>query len=1010
MANPAPGAAVFEPFRIDPVNQCVWRGDVRIALKPKPFAVLQHLIGHAGRLVTHHELLEAIWPDTYVHPEVIRQYILEIRRALGDRITTPRFIQTFPKRGYQFIAPVANASTAHLAEPASEVQMRLVGRTAPLRALLQALNGAQNGRRQIVFVTGEAGIGKTSLVDAFQQEAVGVAGVRLARGHSVEGFGNKEAYYPVFEALAQLMRGSAGALVVSALAAQAPTWFVQFPSLVRPEQRTAVQQDTLGATRERMVRELCEALEAMASTATFVVSLDDLHWADHSTLDVISAIARRREPARLLVVATFRPVDAIVSGSPIKTLKQDLVVHRLASEVTVERLAESDVAEYLSATYLGVGRSAALAALIHRHSDGNPLFMRAMLDDLVQRGVLVQVNGAWRITVPLETVDPGAPDTLREMLEMQLRHLTDRERALLACASVAGQRFTVWSVATMLSCDSMEVDAQCADLAERQQFIRVSGTRPLENGEVTTELAFSHGLYREVLYRSLGRRDRILFHRRLADGLEHHASSAHEMAAELAVHCEHAGDCERAVRYSMLAAENATRRYAHREAIAVLEHVQGLVTRLPPEDRAMVDVQVLERIGGASVELGDMRRSIECYEATAACASRAGNLAAEAAALMRLAHPAAFVDLGRAVVACERASRIAASANDTQLEARATSLAAGWRIVADGWSAENALAYGSANADLRRSGGDMTPYEHVMRSHIMFCQSEYAPAVESADRGWRALGPTDGLWERAPALSARAAALIHLGRLGDAQRTLTQGVDLATRNDNTPWCHNFLAYVAWLRLLSYDIGGVREIVNDMLQAGTAVAPQAQLRLLVFQGAVDAATGSPELALRSLQQAIDYPSQPKSFLSWYWRLLAKRELAEMYLANGDLASANAEAEALAQSVAPLADAYLKSLAHDLRCRLALAAGRRRCAEQRLASALDVVASADIPLAAWRVHATASDLHLKTNRRKAADHRSKARAMLMRLADSFDEQSRSLRERFLAAAPVRRVIDA
>jgi DNA-binding winged helix-turn-helix (wHTH) protein/tetratricopeptide (TPR) repeat protein len=98
--------ASFPPFRLDLVNQCLWRDGTRISLMPKPFAVLTYLVEHAGRLVTHEELLAAIWPDTFVQPEVLRRYILEIRRVLGDNAETPRFIQTFPKRGYQFIAPI----------------------------------------------------------------------------------------------------------------------------------------------------------------------------------------------------------------------------------------------------------------------------------------------------------------------------------------------------------------------------------------------------------------------------------------------------------------------------------------------------------------------------------------------------------------------------------------------------------------------------------------------------------------------------------------------------------------------------------------------------------------------------------------------------------------------------------------------------------------------------------------------------------------------------------------
>src|ERR1700736_6336470 len=94
----------FGAFRLDIVDQCLWRGETRLALTPKVFAVLCHLVEHAGRLVTQDELLEAIWPDTYVQPEILRKYILELRKVLGDDHRSPRFIETLPKRGYRFVA------------------------------------------------------------------------------------------------------------------------------------------------------------------------------------------------------------------------------------------------------------------------------------------------------------------------------------------------------------------------------------------------------------------------------------------------------------------------------------------------------------------------------------------------------------------------------------------------------------------------------------------------------------------------------------------------------------------------------------------------------------------------------------------------------------------------------------------------------------------------------------------------------------------------------------------
>ena len=398
----------FEPFRLDVANQCLWRGEARVRLMPKPFAVLQYLVEHPGRLVTHDQLLAAIWPQTYVQPEVLRRYILEIRRALGDRAEAPRFVRTFPKRGYEFIAPVVDDSVPATLE-STRGASRLVGRETALADLDRCLSFALKGHREIVFITGEPGIGKTSLVDEFQRACMAAAGLAVARGQSVEGFGGKEPYYPLLEALGQLARGRSSTFVVDTLAKNAPTWLIQFPALIRQDQHAAVQREIMGATRERMVRELCEAIEVITQSMPLVLILEDLHWIDHSTVDVLSALARRRERAKLLVLATLRPADLILSESPLKALKHDLVVHRLAHEIELERLREVDVANYIEAEFAPGNLRRDLARLIHRHSDGNPLFMTAMLDLLVNRGMIVEIDGRWTMPVAIEQVDPEYP-------------------------------------------------------------------------------------------------------------------------------------------------------------------------------------------------------------------------------------------------------------------------------------------------------------------------------------------------------------------------------------------------------------------------------------------------------------------------------------------------------------------------------------------------------------------------------------------------------------------------
>ena len=998
----------FAPFRLDVVNQCLWRGETRVPLMPKPFAVLRYLVEHAGRLVTQDELLSAIWPETYVQPEVLRRYILEIRRVLGDRAEKPRFVETLPKRGYQFIAPVTEADVA-----GTIAKTKLVGRNAALAALDGHLKNALQGQRQVVFVVGETGIGKTTLVDAFQHASVGAADVYMARGQSVEGFAGKEAYYPIFEALGQLVRGPAKSLVLNALATHAPTWMVQFPSLLKAEQRALLQKETLGATPERMVRELCEALEVITESVTLVLVLEDLHWADHSTLDFISAIARRRESAKLYIVGTVRPADLILSESPLKTLKQDLLLHGLSSEVRLERLEESDVADYLAAEFSS-DLPPGLATVIHRHSEGNPLFMISMLDHLAQQGVLSRADGSWKITVPLEQVDPGVPETLRQMLELQLQRLNQSEREVLKCGSVGGQHFTAWAVATMLRTNLSRVEQQCASLADGYQFLKSSGFRELPNGFETPQFEFRHSLYREVLYRKLNPAERAELHIRLAEGLEHLGALAKpEMAAKIALHFEEGRDYERAVRYLLLAAQNARRRYAYRESISVLEHALQIVSRVSGERSQKLEFQILGKIGDAYYLQGDMARSAETFESMARRAADAGLLAAEANALLRLAYPASMLDPDRCIAACERAAHIGVMTRDAALEAQGSLLAACWRILVDGWQQEQVRVCNEAMATLKRLDSDLPPYDQILYARVQIFQSQYRAGLENAEHALRKLSEADEPWDHASALTAKAVALTYLSRFGEAHRIINTGMKLAQKNDGEPargdetvsWLSILQGAMVFLQFQAYEFKGIKEIAKN--QGPDGCSPKLRLRNSILLGYAHFEEDEYEQALRYFQEVRDQ-SNNRSVLHWYWRILAQLGLTETWLTLGNLAKANVEADILEQSISTCGDSYLKALTWEIRAKLAMANGKQSEAERYILKGLETIEAVEIPLTAWRIHAAAWEVFRQTNRAKAKIHRSMAQSIVTQIADSFGEVE-SLRQAFLAAKAIRNILD-
>ena len=287
-------------------------------------------------------------------------------------------------------------------------------------------------RRQLVFVTGEPGIGKTALVEAFLSGIGLTETLRIGRGQCVEQYGAGEAYLPVLEALGRLGRDPRGDQLVQVLKQHAPTWLAQLPALLTDEDLEAVQRRAQGATRERMLRELVEGLDILTVDSPLVLVLEDLHWSDSATIDLLAMLARRREASRLLIIGTYRSADVAVTEHPLKATKHELELHGQCEEIPLEFLSVNAVAEYLSRRFAQREWPSELARALHRRTDGNPLFLVNTIDDLIVRGQLHEVDGQWVLAVPVKDLVLDAPETLWQMVEKQIERLTADEQAMLA--------------------------------------------------------------------------------------------------------------------------------------------------------------------------------------------------------------------------------------------------------------------------------------------------------------------------------------------------------------------------------------------------------------------------------------------------------------------------------------------------------------------------------------------------------------------------------------------------
>jgi hypothetical protein len=316
----------------------------------------------------------------------------------------------------------------------------LVGREEAWGRLHEWFAAAAQGTRRIGFISGEAGLGKTTLVESFVSEfaAAGEA-VRIGRGQSVEHYGAGEAYLPVLEALSRLGR-TASCPLRDVLRDHAPGWLTHLPALnFGPDAPLAPR-----VTPARMLRELAEALEIFTVTEPLVLILEDLHWSDSATLEWLGYVARRRDPARLLVVGTYRPVEVLLLDHPLRSLIAELRRQPQCDELTLDYLPGAAVEAYVRQRCGNITVLDTLSATLHRRTGGHPLFLSAIVNELSSR-VATYPAGEEAPLGP-EAAANELPTSVRQFIEHRFSQLSNDEQVMVEAASVAGDPFSVAAV------------------------------------------------------------------------------------------------------------------------------------------------------------------------------------------------------------------------------------------------------------------------------------------------------------------------------------------------------------------------------------------------------------------------------------------------------------------------------------------------------------------------------------------------------------------------------------
>lgn len=496
-------------FRIDRPNRCVWRDRDRLDLPPKAFDVLDYLRANPGRLVSQEEILDQVWPNRYVQPEIVKTYVRTLRRLLGDDVRQPRFIETRPRSGYRFVGALPERS-----EPASRpgpACPTLLGREAELALLRSALDRAGTGRRAFMVLSGESGIGKSALLDTFTAGT----GAPVA---SAFGAPTPAAPEPLgmLIALMQDVGRVAGVGWCDALATHGQAWSHLLKAGPPP-----VQQPGWG---QRLVREACAVLEHLAGADTLVLALDDVQWADAGTLAFLAMLGRRRYPARLLVLTTYRQV-AFQAPCPIRATLDDLVAHGAAEEIALGPIVARDFA-----CLLRTGTETDRAALA-AESGGNPMLLHAL-----QTGATA----------------------VRTSLDLELDRDGGLLRSTLEAGSVAGPRFCAWAVSSILDLEQSWVEDLLARLEHANQYVKRDGWYSLPDGNRTPIYRFRHPVHRLCLLTSQAPARRAERYRRFGQAIVAlWGDDVQDVADDVSSCFRSAGDLPRAISYARMAAERS---------------------------------------------------------------------------------------------------------------------------------------------------------------------------------------------------------------------------------------------------------------------------------------------------------------------------------------------------------------------------------------------------------------------------------------------------------------------
>jgi predicted ATPase len=488
-----------------------------------------------------------------------------------------------------------------------------VGREKELAELRACFASAAAGRGLLLCVAGEPGIGKTTLVEDFLSDLDARGQSHLvARGRCSERLAGTEAYLPWLEALESLLRNAerqaqgetiifGAESIAQATKRLAPTWYTEVAPLQSSGSSIERLQAERASSQERMKREFGALLQEISKRRPIALFFDDLHWADASTIDLLSFVAGKFDSMRVLVVATYRPTDMLLAEHPFLKLKPDLQSRGACREIALDFLSREEVEKYLALEFPENRFPDELPVLIHAKTEGNPLFMADLAHYLRDRGVIATESGRWELAQPLPDLERELPESVRGMIQRKIDQLSEEDRRLMVTAGVQGYEFDSTLLAKALDLDPADVEERLESLERVYALTRLVSEREFPGHVLSLRYRFVHVLYQNTLYASLRPTRRAQLSAAVAEAmLALYGKQSATMASELAFLFEAARDWSRASEHYLTAASNAMDVFANQEAAALAE--RGLATmRLLPDtaERAKQELKLQMALGSS---------------------------------------------------------------------------------------------------------------------------------------------------------------------------------------------------------------------------------------------------------------------------------------------------------------------------------------------------------------------------------------------------------------------------